>query len=147
MPDWTKDELESLFSETNLSYSHDLPIPPTPLPPPLSSPPPPPGNSAQLVSPERIMVRFPGRSLVSLRTITRELAVQCVFGDNVMAQSSLSGRNNNTNQSDPEKIKYVKTLMHGRENMSDQELEATWAKYLESLKKKSQSLKKEIPAV
>lgn len=35
------------------------------------------------------MMRFPGRSLGSLRTLTRELAIQCVFGENVLAQSGV----------------------------------------------------------
>ena len=64
MPDWTNNELESLLSETSLNYRNDLPIPSTPPPPP-----PPPGNSAQLVSPERVMVQFPGWSLGSLCTL------------------------------------------------------------------------------
>ena len=87
------------------------------------------------------MVRFPGRSLGSLRTLTRELAAQCVFGENVLAQSTFSGRNN-TNQFDPEKIKYLKTLVQGRANIGGPEFEAIWAKCLESLKKKCQNLKK-----
>ena len=77
-----------------------------------------------LVSLEKVMVRFPGRSLGSLHTLTRELASQCIFGDNILAQSSLSGRNN-TSQFDPEKLKYINTLVQGRTNMSDTEFEST----------------------
>ena len=68
------------------------------------------------------MVRFPGRTLSSLHTLTRELASQCVFGESVLAQSSLSGRN--TNQMDPEKLKFIKTLVQGWANMSDTEFES-----------------------
>ncbi len=88
-----------------------------------------------LVSPKRVMVRFPGRAVGSLRKLTTELALQCVFGQEVLARSSVSGRNN-TCQFDPEKLKYIKTIVQGRSNMNDMEFESVWIKCMESLKKK-----------
>lgn len=64
-----------------------------------------------------------------------------MFGDNVLAQSSLSGHNG-TSQVDPEKIKYLKTLVQDRANMSDTEFEATWVKCLDSLKKNAKVWKR-----
>ena len=72
-------------------------------------------RSSGSVSPERVMVHFPGRAVGSLRKLT-ELALQCVFGKDVLARSSLCGRNN-TCQFDPEKLKYIKTIVQGRANI------------------------------
>ena len=93
------------------------------------------------MSPERVMVCFPGRAVGNLRKLTTELALQCVFGEDVLARSSLCGRNN-TCQFDPEKLKYIKTIVQGRANMNDMEFESVWIKCMESLKKKCSNLKK-----
>ena len=61
----------------------------------------------------------------------------------MLARSTLSGRNN-THQFDPEKLKYIKTIVQGRANMSDLEFESVWIKCMESLKKKCGNLKKKV---
>ena len=77
-----------------------------------------------LVSLEKVMVRFPGRSLGSLHTLTRELASQCIFGGQYPGTIQRKW-GNNTSQFDPEKLKYINTLVQGRTNMSDTEFEST----------------------
>ena len=62
-----------------------------------------------------------------------ELTSQCIFGDAMLAQSTISGRNNTT-QFDPEKMAYLKSIIQGRAKMDSIHFEEVWVKCLESLK-------------
>ena len=84
MSDWSNDELQSLLSDSSLSYS--VSVSPRDYHQSAQAtaaglPPPPSGSklASQLVSPEKVMVRFPGRTLNSLRTLMRELASLCIL--------------------------------------------------------------------
>ena len=70
-----------------------------------------------------------------------ELSSQCMFGDNVLARSTISGRNN-TDKLDPEKIQSLKHIVQQRASMNDVEFEGTWVECLESLIKRCQILRK-----
>ena len=72
-----------------------------------------------------------------------ELASNCIFGDNVLARSSLSGRNK-TDKLDPEKLQDLKKMVQQRSSMSDLEFESVWGKCLESLMKRCQILRKKL---
>ena len=97
--DLTNEDLESVLSECSLFHSHQAETPQV-----IAA------GTPGLVSPEQVMVRFPGRSIGTLRKLTIELALQCVFGEEVMATSTISGRNN-TAQFDQDKLSYIKTLV------------------------------------
>ena len=74
------------MSECSFFHSHQAE---TPQPLPVIA-----AGTPGLVSPEQVMVRFPGKSVGTLRKLTIELAFVCVFGEEVMATSTISGRNN-----------------------------------------------------
>ena len=98
-------------------------------------------SMAGLVSPERVMVRFPGRDESSLRRLAVELARQCIFGEQTLSVSTISGRNN-TYQLDPDKLNQIKTIVKARSGVGTLEFEGIWCKCIESIKKKCQALKK-----
>ena len=146
--DFTSDELDNSLSDDSYLINNQ-PVQLLMASPPLPPLPPPDahgqaGSSSvllRLVSPEKVMLRFPGKTIGSFRKQTAEFAKQCVFGGQLLTQSSLSGRNN-THQIDPDKLRYIKTLVQGRSNMNDMEFEAAWIKCLELLKKCCQKWKK-----
>ena len=84
-----------------------------------------------LVSPERVMVRFPGRNESSLVV---ELARQCIFGEQTLSASTISGCNN-TYQLDPDKLNQIKTIVKARYGVGTLEFEGIWCKCVESVKK------------
>ena len=86
-------------------------------------------------------------SLDEIKSLTNhsvQLARIVVFGEQVMATSSASGRND-TNQLDPEKVLYIKNIVHSRvaTRMNDLEFELVWQKCMESVSKKCQKLRQE----
>ena len=101
-----------------------------------------PARTPELSPFEEVMCRFPrSESVNTLKTLTRELALHCVFGEDVMATSTISGRNN-TSQFDQNKLNHIKTLVQNKAMMSTSNFESAWSKCIESLKKKCQVLKK-----
>lgn len=76
-----------------------------------------------LESPAKMVNKFPGRNTSSLRELTVALACNVVFGDTVLVRSSLSGCND-SDQLDPEKLAYIKSIVRGRVGfMCDHEFE------------------------
>ena len=71
--------------------------------------------------------------------LTVTLAKRVVFGTEIFAQSTISGRNETLQQNC---CIYIRSVVHGRVmgKMSDQEFELVWTKCLESLSKYCQSL-------
>lgn len=85
--------------------------------------------------------KFPGRNTSSLCELTVPLARNVVFGDTVLARSSLSGRND-SDQLDTEKLAYIKSIVRGQVGlMGDHEFELVWKKCLESLGKMCSKLR------
>ena len=85
--------------------------------------------------------KFPGRNTSSLCELMVALAHNVVFGDTVLARSSLSGRND-SDQLDPEKLAYIKSIVRGRVGlMGDREFEPVRKKCLESLGKMCSKLR------
>ena len=95
-----------------------------------------------LQSPQKTIARFPGRDLSCLRELTVALARYVVFGDNVLALSSKSGRNN-TYQLDSDKLQYIRRTIRERvgTQKNDEEFELIWEKCMESLGKFCQKLR------
>ena len=132
----TKEDLDSLLSEFPVAevspvHSHQA-----------EKPQPLPARTPGLSPLEKVMRRFPRRSVSTLRKLTIALALH-VFGEDVMARSTISGRYN-TAQFDQNKLDYIKTLVRDRARMSNSNFESVvWSKCMDSLKKKkSQMLKK-----
>ena len=71
--------------------------------------------------------------------LTVTLAKRVVFGTEIFAQSTISGRNETLQQNC---CIYIRSVVHGRVmgKMSDQEFEMVWTKCLESLSKYRQIL-------
>ena len=85
--------------------------------------------------------KFPGKNTSSLRELTVALARNVVFGDVVLARSSRSDRND-SDQLDPQKLAYIKSIIRGRVGlMGDNEFELVWKKCLESLGKMCSKLR------
>ena len=83
--------------------------------------------------PEKILSRIPGNDRKTLCKLTVELARYVVFGDEVLARSSVSGRNNK-DQLDPDKLKHIKSIIRERAwSMGDNEFDLVWQKCLEKL--------------
>ena len=103
-------------------------------------------SSKPLLSPERAMTRFPGRDEKTLRALAVALARDCVFGTDVMLQSTPSGRGNNqTHQLDPEKLDYmyIKHIISRRmgKQPGNPEFELIWGKCVVSIGKQCQKLR------
>ena len=93
-----------------------------------------------LQSPERAMTRFPGKDEKTLRALAVALAKDCIFGADVLMRSSRSGRRDNSQQLDPEKMNYIKHIIAGRmgKQVGDAEFELVWGKCLVSIGKQCQ---------
>lgn len=94
-----------------------------------------------LQSPQKTIAHFPGRDLSCLRELTVALARYVVFGDDVLAKSSKSGRNN-TYQLDSDKLQYIRRTIRERvgTQKNEEEFELIWEKCMESLGKFCQKL-------
>ena len=92
-----------------------------------------------LESPKKAVTCCPGRDLSSLKELTVTLVKRVVFGTEIIAQSTISGRNETLQQNC---CIYIRSVVHGRVmgKMSDQEFELVWTKCLESLSKYRQIL-------
>ena len=71
------------------------------------------------------MARITGRDIKSLRALAVVLARACIFGDNVLLQSSPSGKGYATCQLEPEKLAEIRVRVQQRaRHLSDNEFEA-----------------------
>lgn len=94
-----------------------------------------------LDDPENILKRIPGNDTSSLCRLTVELARYVVFGDEVLARSTVTGKNNK-DQLDPNKLKHIKSIIRERAGpMGDSEFDLVWKKCKESLGRKCRQLR------
>ena len=87
------------------------------------------------------MHNYSGTGLAALRKLTTALASEAIFGREALVKLSLSGRSD-SEQLDPQKLDYIKTLVHSRvPNKSDIDFEETWKICRQSLSKSCQTLR------
>ena len=77
-----------------------------------------------LRSPAKMVNKFPGKNISSLRELTVALARNVVLSDVVLARSSRSGRND-SDQLDPQNIK---SIIRGRVGLMGDGFELVWKK-------------------
>ena len=77
-----------------------------------------------------------GTDVASLRNLAVSLAKDAIFGKEEMSRKSLSGRKN-TGVLDPEKLSYIKTLVHSRSKTSRVEFASVWDLCQASISKSS----------
>ena len=90
------------------------------------------------------MTQFPGKDIKTLRNLAVALARDCVFGPQVMQESTRSGRGPaGKKQLDPEKLQYIKNIVAGQacRNSTDPDFELIWDKCLISIGKQCQILR------
>ncbi len=127
--------------QTSIGSSRTRSVTPLPQMSPHNIPPPPFSTPPKLKTVEQVMSRYSGSDLASLRKLTTALAREAIFGRDVLAQKSLSGRKE-TEQLDKEKLDYIKTLVHSRvPNKSAVDFEDTWKWCRGSLSKSCQTLR------
>jgi len=72
-----------------------------------------PNNEPGLSSPEKALVRVPGKDVHSLRRLAIVLARGCYFGDDVLEASSIAGKGDYA-VLDPEKLHSLKQRIQSR---------------------------------
>lgn len=125
--------------EVSRSVTPSLQVPSKSIPPPPFSTPP------KLRTVEQVMHNYSGTDLAALRKLTTALAREAIFGREALAKRSLSGRSKDSEQLDPQKLDYIKTLVHSRvPNKSDVDFEETWKLCRSSLSKSCQTLRNSV---
>lgn len=123
-----------MLSSASTSDRDDITIQPPAIPPPFDTPP-------KLCSVEQVMKNFPGKDIATLRSLTVALARDAIFGRDVLAKCSLSGRKG-TGVLCNEKVHYIKQLVHSRvPNKSIVDFENIWSMCRLSLSKSCQTIR------
>ena len=93
---------------------------------------------------EQVLHNYSGTDLAALRKLTTALAREAIFGREELAKKSLTGCNE-TEQLDPQKLDYIKTLVHLRvPKKSAVDFEETWKLCRGSLSKSCQTLRNSV---
>ena len=94
-----------------------------------------------LRSPGIALARVPGKDLRSFRKLAIVLARGCFFGDNVLFESTVSGRGTSMLEPTQLQILIKETIQSRVCDMPMQEFELVWAKCLASIGKKCQNMR------
>ncbi len=96
--------------------------------------------SPALASPEKALVKIDGRNTDSLRKLAIILARGCVFGDDVLVQSSPSGRGRTTSLSTEKMVEIRRIVRQRARALSEAAFEEVWENCIKSIKKTCQYL-------
>ncbi len=93
-----------------------------------------------LASPEKASLKIPGRDTASLRRLAILLARGCFLGDEVLGQTSPSGRE--MSALDPQKRYQIREVIRQRSRVNEMAFENLWQQCLTSVSKTCQGIRK-----